>query len=322
MKIRLSLISLLVIVSFFTYEETVFAIPSPNIVIEDDVFGYHFILRNEEDFLLIIRFDLVSDGVLGDGDWDDFTSIDAIVRLEDNLGNLLAGTHTLRVGQGFVGFYFDAGEAPFSFDDELFIEIVGNPGTFTSGSSSSALEWKDGSSILETREVLEDDLILMVSDMESEFNDYTPGDLIETNLINLTGRDLVREAFPLIDVVAPNAFTVSQTVNNLEGFDPPTDKLQAANAASPLIDDALQVLSDTWGIAKSWIGFGIALIFSFLLALVSGKAADRMNYGLIAAIGSLTFWGMMGIVSTTFVLLMGGMFFIVAAMWLTSKIPQ
>ncbi len=125
-------IALLILAELLLTVPKLFAAAPPGIIIApNSVRGYHFVLQESptEDILIILRFDLVADGVAGDGDWDDFTSVDAILRLEDSSGNLLTSSHPLRIGQGLAGFYF-ASTTLFSFEDNLFVAIRGNPITF------------------------------------------------------------------------------------------------------------------------------------------------------------------------------------------------
>ncbi|KKK56495.1 hypothetical protein LCGC14_3063950, partial [marine sediment metagenome] len=235
-------------------------------------------VTEREDINAFFQDLTVPDRDTGDGDWDDFTSSGAIVRLEDSSSNLLASGHPFRIGQGLSGFYFASGVAPFNFSDSLFVSLVGNPITFNpQGGVSSSVSWTASISASSTEESLESDLLDMMSDFESELNDFIIGDLLtSTGLINIsTGRTVALEAFNLMETAAPNAFAVSQALISLD-FDPPPGQLQGEidTGVSQIVNDSVAGLSEAFGIAEPFIGFAIAIVFSAILGMIVSQTSE------------------------------------------------
>lgn len=327
---RMSVVIVLLIIAelFLTIPKLFAAAPPAIVIASNSVRAYHYVLETEpnEDILIILRFDLTADGVTGDGDWDDYTSAGAIVRLEDASSNLLASGHPLRIGQGLVGFYFASGVAPFSFNDSLFVSLVGNPITFSpQGGVSSSVSWTASVSASSTEESLEEDLLGMMSDFESELNDFITGDLLtSTGLINIsTGRTIALEAFNLMETAAPDAFAVSQALINLE-FNPPADQLQGSidTGVSTIVNESLSGLSEAFGIAEPFVGFAIAVVFSAILGMIVSQTSEKLHFGILGFATGMVWWMVVGMVAVPLVVLMTAGLFIMSGIWLAGRLPQ
>ncbi len=315
-------------------------------------FAYSNILGDIDDALILIRYELPVDDIDDSPDpplftpidWDDLwdadndgaakpdsddrflTPVDAIIRLETDIGGLLSATHPLRLGEGVAGMYFEEGDLPFTFGDALNIVLVGNPSTVGTGAVSAILpvDWNSTANHTATSLSLASDLVDLMTDIEQEFNDFTPGQLLTSGFINITGRDLLLDAYPLIDQVAPSAFTISSQVVPVDGFDPSSDELQAIIDATvgSQVSGGLTGLADLFEVTADFLGILLAFVLSIPLALILLKVSRNSSFGIFAFTGGLVWAGMTSFLPIIFLLIVAGIFFAIGGLWIASKIPM
>lgn len=317
----------------------------------DEAFAYRHVLGELEDVLILARYDLPIDGVDGSpdpplftpDDWDDLwdadndsavkpdaddrylTPADVLARLETAAGGLLAATHPLSLGQGVVGMYFEEGSLPFTWGDSLFLVLVGNPSTVDGVESGSlAIDWRDTANQDITAEELADSILSLMNDLEQEFEDYEPGDLLTAGFINADGRTLLQGAFPLIDRAAPTAFTISEQIIPIDDFDPGSDQLQAQidATASNDIANALEGVSGLFELSADFFGITLAFMLAVPLALIVSRISGRGSYGIFAFTGGLIWASMSSFMPVIFLLLVAGIFFAIGGIWLATKLPM
>ena len=321
-------------------------------MVVDQAIAYSNVLGDIDDTLILVRYELPIDDIDDSPDpplftpidWDDLwdadndgaakpddedrylTPIDALARLETPVGGLLSATHPLRLGQGVLGLYFEEGDLPFTINDAMNIVLVGNPSTIGTGTVSATLpvDWHLTVDHESTATSLADELILMLSALEQDFNDFSPGQLLTAGFINLTGRSLLLEANPLIDLIAPTAFTLSEQVFPIDGFDPDSDELQAiidATAGSE-INDALTGVADLFEVTADFLGIMLAFVLSIPLALILLKVSRSSSFGIFAFTGGLVWAGMTSFLPVVFLLIVAGIFFAIGGLWIAAKIPM
>ncbi len=333
---------------------------APPIVV-DEAFAYRHITEdisgiNKEDVLILVRYHLIADGTdmedTGDpplftpADWDDLwdedndgaarpdilgvgdrylTPVDVILRLETAAGGLLLTTNPPRLGQSIAAFYLEEGTLPFVWNDALNLVLIGNPSTIgASGteSGSKPLDWRDTASQTITAEELANSLIGLMTNLELEHIDYEPGDLLNAGEINLVGRNLLLEAFPLMDAVAPAAFTFSiETLG--EDFDPGIDQLQALIDASngPTIPDALTNFADVFNTSALFLGIVVAFLLAVPVGYIGMKASGKGSYGLFAITGMLMWATVSSVMPVVLLLIIASIFFVAGAVWVAKHAP-
>ena len=164
----------------------------------------------------------------------------------------------------------------------------------------------------------------MVTDIEREFNDFSPGQLLTAGFINLIGRDLLLDAYPLIDQVAPTAFTISSQVVPTNGFDPDSDQLQAiidATAGSQ-ITGGIAGVADLFEVTADFLGIMLAFVLSIPLALILLKVSRNSSFGVFAFTGGLVWGGMTSFLPVVFLLIVAAIFFAIGGLWIASKLPM
>ncbi len=348
MKSRL-LSGILALALLAIYSGSASADPPP-FTIESNVFAYQHILGDQDDVLILGRYDLGIDGsddspdppLFTPNDWDDLwdadndaaakpdsddrylNPVDALFRVEDITGALLAGTHPVRLGDGVVGFYFPDGSVPFVFGDTIFLELQGNPSTVGIGAADSVeIDIRVTADHDETSLELAEDILQLITDIENEFDDFSPGELLTIGFINIDGRTLLQEAFPLIDQVAPTAFTLSDQVIPVDDFTPGSDQLQDVVDATldSGIAAALQGAADIFDLSADFFGLILALVLAVPMGALITKASDKSAYGIFSIMLFMTWMSLVSFVPVIFILIAAALFFAIGGMWLATRIP-
>ena len=228
------------------------ASPTPFQLIE--AFYYQHVLE-DDDFLVMMRYDLGADGAAGGGDWDDFTGNDAFLDLDTETGTTVQTTQPPDIGPGLVAFYLDAADfAATSIDltvspgpeDEPTARLYSSPTTFTPNQSEGpfTITSDTGANIDASRAALGARVLDLVNSIEREnLEDATddpfhfdPAELVSAGgLLTAVGDDFAIAAFAPLPLIVPNIFENSTSVLG-EDFGTAFISVLTANAASGQAD--------------------------------------------------------------------------------------